>query len=231
MPLQTQAAWARSVSRPLVGMHSQEGTQMTIKKMLLLASMALAAVAFAAPATASAVDVWTADGDTLGPGNEATAGFEGFINFTTPPPAVPVHSSFGCQVTVAIKAVGEAGGTVESFNPTTDTCQGTGIFVNCKLKEDTSNPPWNISIASTPGTVSGPITIHYIYQDCPVTTSHIVFASISVAPNVINGDLTFTVGGLATNGFTTVSGAISQETEDGHTVDGQPLLGIETKQP
>ena len=205
---------------------------MTIKKMLLLASMALAAVAFAVPATASAkTDVWTADGETLGPGEEATAGFEGFLAFTTPQPAVPVHSTYGCQVTVAINAVGEAGGTVEAFNPTTGTCEGTGVFTGCKLKEHTTNPPWNINVATTPGSVTGPITIHNIYEGCGFgsPTSHLVFNAVSVEPTVIGGDLTFTVAGIATNGVTTALGSVSQETKDGKPVNGQPLLGIETK--
>jgi hypothetical protein len=50
---------------------TQEDMSMTLKKMLLLASMALAAIAFAAPAAAQAEAYWTTTDGTVGDESEA----------------------------------------------------------------------------------------------------------------------------------------------------------------
>ena len=214
----------RSVDQPLGGRYLREGAQVRIKKMLL-AGMVLAGVAFAAPATASAKDVWTADGETLGPGEEATASFEGFIGFTTSPPVIPVHSVFGCPVTVSINAVGPSGGTIETFKPTTGFCEGTGIFKGCVLTHATSSPPWEVSISSTPGMAPGPVTVHNEYHGCisGITTTHLVYEPMTLTPMVSGGHLAFAVSGIASNGNTTTFGTLSSET-----ASNQPRLGIET---
>ena len=200
---------------------------MTIKKMLLLAGMALAALAFTVPATASAVDVWTVDGETLGPGEEATQAFEGFFGFTTPIPIVPVHTTFGCEITITINAVGQSGGTVEVFNKTTETCKGTGVFGGCTVKSHSSNPPWAIDISTTPATVTGPITVHNVYDkaegNCPIATTHLVFNSLSVMPISSEGSVTeLVISGLATNGSVALSGSFTAED-----LPDEPALGIE----
>jgi hypothetical protein len=207
-----------------------------------------ALVAFAVPATASATDVWTdwngLKHETLGVGKTASQSFEGFLGFTTPSPPLPVKSSFGCNVTVEIRAEGPSGGKVTKFVPTTTECDGTGIFAGCVLREDFSNittidiiegeeevtENWAIDVSPTPAKVtatSGDLTIHNIYQECPsgVTTSHLEFGSLVVTPN-LTGEGTIaalSISAGATNGATIVSGTVTPE--NGLT------LGIETKTP
>ena len=167
---------------------------------------------------------WTADGETLGFGEEATAAFEGFFGWTIPSPIVPVHSTFGCPVTITIIAVGLSGGEIESYNPTTANCSGTGIYAGCKLKGDTTNPPWNIDISSMPATVAGPVTIHNAFEGCPtgITTSHLVFESLAVTPSVIGGHLSLDITGKSTSGIFITSGSFTAESGP-----FEPSLGIE----
>ena len=161
--------------------------------------------------------VWTVGGETLGEEESVTAGLEGFFQLST-----AGFGSYGCPVTIAIQAEGPSGGQIESHNPTTAECSGTGFFANCQLIEDTSNPPWGMSIAYAPGTVTGPITLHSQFTGCAFSTFHLVFNSFAVVPTLDEeGNITaLHISGTATNGLTTTSGTFTFESE-------QPSLGIE----
>jgi hypothetical protein len=209
-----------------------------LKKMMLLAISVGALVAFAVPATASATDVWTNNDSTLvGSANQS---FEGVLQFTTPSPPLPVHTTFGCRVTVEIEAVAPSGGKILKFARTTSECEGTGVFTGCVLKEDFTNieieeeevfiKNWNIDVSTTPATVkanTGNLTIHNVYVGClsGLTTSHLEFPSISVTPT-LNAQGTITkldIHALATNGVTTTFGTLTPEN-----LAGEAKLGIET---
>jgi hypothetical protein len=191
-----------------------------IKKMMLLALAVGALVALAVPAMASA-DQWTYDGAPIGLGEEVQEEYEGFLSFTTPPPAVPVHSTFGCEVTVVVQVTGTEDETghafVTQFSPTTGTCVGTGVFTNCKLKADSSNPPWTVDINATDLTVTGTVEINNTYESCPsgITGSKLGFVDTTVTTaNGANGGIsTLTIDNfLSENGFTRANGSVHAET-------------------
>jgi hypothetical protein len=115
---------------------------MSIKKTLLLATAALAAMAFAVPATASAevhptlVDVETGEPVAA----ETTFKLSGSLKFNTGGSGTTcmVHS----EVTVTNAETFDA-----TFEPTIETCEGFGKpYKNCELKE--SNPVYH---DETPG--------------------------------------------------------------------------------
>jgi hypothetical protein len=211
---------------------------MTLKKMMLLAGMAFAAIAFAIPATASALP--KTDGTHWTNGNQhkivnngvsISAPFEGFLDFTTPMPPAPVHSTFGCEVTAIIKVTGPTTAEATKFEPTTTTCVGTGIFAGCKLKAHTNNLPWTVTnttgnTSAVPPTVSdfdvtkvggtGDVTIRNEYESCTagaIPPSDPEFKSITVTPTLDgNGTVTsFSISGTATDGATIATGSLSAE--------------------
>jgi hypothetical protein len=199
---------------------------MMIKKMLLLGAMALAAVAFAVPATASAADEWTDNHVPLQEGQTANQSFEGFLSFNAGP-----NGTFGCDVTVEIEAEGGSHATIKKFNPTTSTCKGTGpAFTNCELIADKSNvlsAGWDLSFTTTTagaGTLTattGDLTIHNEYAGCTsgLPTSHLEFKSIAVTPTLDSKD-TITgihIGGVATTG-PVASGTVVPEPADARTL-------------
>ena len=118
---------------------------------LVIGLISLLALGLAGSASAdpSADYVFTVNGGTIAPEEEAKASFEGFIRFTTSRPFVPVHSTFGCQVTITINVEGPSKGRLELWEPTTGTCVETGVFKGCILVHDTNNPPWQIGFAYT----------------------------------------------------------------------------------
>ena len=199
-----------------------------LKKMMLLAMSVGALVAFAAPASASAADVWTdwngAEHATLEEGQTAEQAFEGVLSFSANSPLGV--STFSCNVTVLVEAEGPAGGQITKFAPTTGSCSGNKIFTGCELVGDSNNGPWNIDVSTTPATVTksgGNVTISNTYSNCAfgLTGSHLEFTSVSVTPT-LNGEGTIT--SLAISG-TSTSGAVasgSVEPEEGLT------LGIES---
>jgi len=197
-----------------------------LKKMTLLAMAVGALIAFAVPAVASAADQWTYEDAAIpNNGSEVVETYEGLLSFTTPSPPLPVHSTFGCQVTVAIVATGTANGTghaeVVEFNPTTTECSGTGVFTGCHLIADESNPPWTVDIGATDLTVTGPITIHNTYTSCPAgPESNLAFNSITAeTTSTTAGIQTIHIHGVATNGVTTAFGTVHAE--------GEGLLGVD----
>jgi hypothetical protein len=189
-----------------------------LKKMMLLAMAVGVLVAFAAPTVASAHN-WTSGGAKLEKGATASETYEGVLSFTTPAPPLPVESSFGCEVTVAVEVTGTGGGTghgeVTEFNPTTASCAGTGVFKGCTLANDVSNPPWDVDILATNLRVNGPVTITNTYAaGCPAGAgSELTFGPIAGATtNGGGGGIEkITISGLASNGLTVTSGTLHAE--------------------
>jgi hypothetical protein len=183
---------------------------MTLKKTTLLASMALALVAFIAPAAAQA------EGPTI----EGTGRYEGTFSFKVLlGPAA--GSEFEChQVTVELvgNVPPDTTATVTKFNPTTSTCTGTGIFTNCTLAGDHNNLPW-IAHSDTDHTLTvtkpeGDITIKNTYDGagCTQTESHVEFGSWKVTPAETEGEITsLSVHGVTTNTAVTTAGTLHKE--------------------
>jgi hypothetical protein len=194
-----------------------------LKKMMLLAVMALAATAFAVPASASA-DTWADNGVAIEEAEEVVQPYEGFLQFNTGATGV-----FGCQVTAVVVTNGPHAATITQFSPTTSTCEGTLAFKGCKLIKDVSNVPWDVSNATTPLVVTAPkkeekpqnITISNEYEkgSCAggQTTSHLEFASINIAVEGTNPIKKLTISGKSTVGV---------PAEGSLTPEGTATLGI-----
>jgi len=155
-----------------------------LKKMMLLAGMALAAIAFAVPASASA-QVWNGTHtDTL----------TGFISFGNP---VAGQSKFGCEAHAAFTVEeGTTTGELETFVPTTETCVGEGAFAGCSLVEDETTIPAGTAIhitetnkvtLTTP--IGSPIVIHNVYNStCAIEKSTLTVTGLVLTGT--NSDLT-----------------------------------------
>jgi hypothetical protein len=177
------------------------------KKMMLLASLVLAATALAAPVAQAE---WTHKGVPLKEHKQIT--LHGTAMF---------HAPFGlgtfhCEdVTATITAEPGSTGSVTEFEPATETCSGTGIFTNCTLEEHSNTAPW-VAHANTGSkknkipadiTVTGP-TIFNEYaghgSGCSQASSHLNFAN-NITIDIIGDNeaiSTVELTGTATNGAT-----------------------------
>jgi len=171
-----------------------------LKKMMLFASMALAAIAFAVPATASALE-WTHEGAKFAGTAEDT--LSGKISFGNPEAG---KTKFGCIAHAGVSANGGLPtGSVTSFTPTTETCEGEGLFAGCELVSDsTTGLPAGISITGTNTLTlsNATIVIHNEYNAaCPVAKSTLTVSHLTMTgTNSILTDVT--VSGLATSHVT-----------------------------
>jgi hypothetical protein len=104
----------------------EKGNKMSIRKAMLLASMAVAAVAFAAPAGASA------SGMFLNNGEEITEPIE--VEFTGTVGYGGAAGSFVCGVHPVL-TVSTNSATINTLGLTTTDCNGTGGFAHCHLSE------------------------------------------------------------------------------------------------
>lgn len=169
---------------------------MSIKKMLLLAGMALAVVALAGPASASAEPLtWLDNHEVLGAEEHATEEYEGPARFFG-----AGEDSFGCEVTVVLTAEGGHTGTITKFEPTTETCTGTGAFAGCELANHSASTPWDVDVTTTDLVVTD-VTIHNEYDEaCAVETTHLEFPELTAVPDENTTISTLTVSGFATSG-------------------------------
>ncbi len=201
-----------------------------LKKMMLLAMAVAAIAAFAVPASASAATDWTHNDVLVPAGSNFSQSFEGKLSFTVAPPIVPVHSTYGCQVTIEINVTGPTAATVKKFNPTTSTCEGTGVFAGCKLKADKNNIPaagWAIENLVTDLAVKHPtagtdLTIFNEYEGCAVPSSDLEFKEVTVTPTLNAGK---TITSLAISG-TSTTGAVASGSL-GLDVPSVPTLGLQ----
>jgi hypothetical protein len=184
---------------------SNERDEMSIKKMLLLASMALAAIAFAAPAAAQAE--WTHDHEPLS--EPATIHFHGDARFF-----VPFVGSFGCEVHGTMEATPGDEAHVTQFTPYTNTCSGTGALTGCQLEKHSATVPWDAHANTT----SGDITVtnatlfnNYVPGSClfGTETSHLEFDEVTLTPD--NAD---TINSVELSGVDNTLGAEASGTLD-----------------
>jgi hypothetical protein len=139
---------------------------MTFKKMLLVTCIALAAIMFSAPASATALE-WTDNGEAFE--GEAEDILSGEVFFGNPAAG---QTKFGCEVHGDVIAHGiTQTATLVAYEHTTAACEGEGIFAGCVLIEDsTTGLPADIHTAGTNTlTVTGPIVIHKVFEGhCPI---------------------------------------------------------------
>ena len=108
-----------------------------MKKLMLFASLAMAAAAFAVPSTASAN--WTHNDASIQAGNNPQIHGEGTASFTSP--VGGVHCG---QVTATAQLTGGTTTAVASqFTPNEATCKTTGGLAQCTITSiTTENTPW-----------------------------------------------------------------------------------------
>lgn len=132
---------------------------MTIKKMLLLASMALAVVAFAAPAAAQANANWITGGNPIGDEDDpTTVSVHGELaskvgNFTTGPAVVHGH---GLLWNSAASGMGE--GEITSFTITGELPVQGQPDPRCQATGTTAELPWPVT-ATTPTEAGKPYEV------------------------------------------------------------------------
>jgi hypothetical protein len=175
---------------------------MTFKKMLLLASTALGAIAFSAPASASAE--WTHEGDSFS-GTRSDI-LTGKVSFGNPAPG---QTKFGCIAHSLVTATGGLGttATIDTFEPTTETCTGDGAFLGCELVgHETTGLPKHFDALQTNVsgnlvyTVTGLIVIHNVYDaGCPIEKTTLTVSDVTLTTEtVVDPALTeLDVSGLA----------------------------------
>jgi hypothetical protein len=179
-----------------------------LKKMMLLAMAVGALIAFAAPAAAQAQLTF----------NNATEEFEGVLEFHRPAP--PITGTFACNVTVVVTSTGGTDAEVTEFAPTTEECEGTGLFAGCELVGDASNVPFTATantediVVTKPG---GDITIANVYSGCAfgIPGSHLEFGEVTAEASLTgNGGIeALTISGISTAGGVTASGTVLAETD------------------
>jgi hypothetical protein len=123
------------------------------KKLLMTASAALLALAFAVPASASAYSNWTINGEP-----SETTGYEEFAGKFKISPDVLIGPGAGstlhCDATLTVEAQPEsAKGQISSFEFTDlNGCEGTGVWANCigtSYEEHFSGAPINMGASPT----------------------------------------------------------------------------------
>lgn len=216
-----------SFARPVHLEHPGEARQKDgtmLKKMMLLAGMALAVIAFAAPASASALE-WTDDNAPFEGTIEDT--LSGKISFGNP--AVGA-TKFGCIAHAGVTFEGGTGadegtGWLDSFVPTTSTCVGEGSFAGCSLSEHETTIPRDANGKSlakihivetnkvTLTTPAGnPIVIHNVYNaGCAIEKSTLTVSHLTLTGT--NSDLTdvSVSGGALSHTWIRNVGEITQE--------------------
>lgn len=214
-----------------------------MKKTILLASMAMMALAFAIPASASAYK-WTANSTYMKQieveeeiveveankisyfEEEETAPvsqqFEGRFGFS-----YPSVGSFDCDATIEVEVSEGSGGKISKLvrDASPETCEGTGRWNGCYPAELTSNVAagWNIDVKSSPviTSSSGTLAIVDKYEGCsqlyPYTMS---FQAIQLVPTLDSeGRITkFVLEGTQTTGVHVVLGTF--------TPTGSLILGL-----
>ena len=188
-----------------------------MRKLASLATIVTATMVLVVPSMAYGTQlVWTDEDAILE--NSVTQDFEGFLDFTVPKFLGLEHSTFGCEVTVELEATPQTTGKVLAFDPTTDTCIGTGMFADCDLAEHSSNvgAGWNVHVTTEDLEVkrsSGNLTIRNVYANCDASPTHLEFVKITATP-ILDAQGTIeelVIEGKATNGIVTATGSLFPE--------------------
>jgi hypothetical protein len=200
------------------------------KRIAIVASLALAAVALAVPTAASAQQLtWTHDHVLLGENDEVEQHLEGRLKFAA---AGAENNNFSCVVTVTLVAEGEHHGTVTKFEPTTETCIGEGAFTGCTLTSHNSDVPWTVETTGTSlritDDVAGDMTVQNVYHGCAlgIPGSHLDIGAAIVTPDQTGEGTTIETATVTAVGVSTPSTNIVV-TGELHLHEGGPTLGLQ----
>ncbi|HWM63895.1 MAG TPA: hypothetical protein VNP96_07905 [Solirubrobacterales bacterium] len=175
---------------------------MNLKRIMLVASMALALVAVAAPASASAN--WLKHHKPITQNEHIEV--EGVLGF-----AIPGVASYRCEIDItATLFAGTTTGEIDTFDITTNKCVGEGGLQACTLKGDhTFDLPWEMHVetneAGEPDITITDVTITNTYNDntpnCPVHDSTVIFPAVTATPDNPTTMSTLTVSGTGAGGI------------------------------
>lgn len=194
---------------------------MTLKQMSILASMALAVVAFVGTASASANTRWVhwttiyleegGEEEVHTTVEEITEDFMGFVKFEVA--SSPINN-FGCVVhahvtgyTKASTGTKQAHGAVTSFEITTKTCKGEGVYENCELTTHSNTAeetPWTVDVTTTDLIVTN-AAIKNTYKNCLAPAANLSFPEITAEPDNATKINCLTISGQGINVSTVVN--------------------------
>jgi hypothetical protein len=151
-----------------------------LKKVVLLASVALATVGLAIPASASAAGTLFHKGVFVPVGNHVTIPFTGEISFDYP----AIASSFGCvsHPQFTLESGHPSIGEVTKFELTTAKCEGTGLLKGCELVEDATNKP-EIDVGANDMTITEAEFFLVFNAACIVPAAEFTFQEVTATPN------------------------------------------------
>jgi hypothetical protein len=155
---------------------------MSIRKTILLVSVALSAIAVTAPAYATAAE-WAHEGKSLE--KDVTLTLQGNVGFE----AKSLNSEFVCAVHTTMDLIKtSATGQVKTFEITTDLCAGTGILAGCEVVKDTMKGLAWTSHAAYPVVTITDVTADFEFkpipgQNCAITTVPVSVPKMTATPN------------------------------------------------
>jgi len=182
---------------------------MTIREMLLLTVVALAAVAFAAPASASANPLtWKDNGVVLKPKEHATLTFTGqfYIEY------LASLNTFSCETNITLTAEGGHTGTITKVEVKTDKCTATGKFANCTLEDDEiKNLPLVVHTTTTDFEITGAILRFKFVggTGCAYSEANLIFKNITATPNKLDPIGSITLFGVDVVGTSWARGTLN----------------------
>lgn len=151
---------------------------MNIKRMLVLASMALAIAAFAVPAIASEEEEMYDAATEEGIGGHIEfdlKGDESYLFF---------GSGFDCKIELVFTTEGKLN-RIKSYK--VKDCKGTGIFKNCVVKStESTDLPWTVDLKGGEIIVKDK-TIDLNLEKCGSTLFKVYFKAESMTPDKLKG--------------------------------------------
>ncbi|HWM63898.1 MAG TPA: hypothetical protein VNP96_07920 [Solirubrobacterales bacterium] len=179
---------------------------MGIKRIILVASMAFAAIAVAGPASASALE-WTKHSAPL-EANEKI-GLTGTLELVIPTGAMD------CEVHAEAKLTANTStGEVEKIEITTNTCKGTGSLTNCQVVNDTvAALPWTMHITAALEITITDMTItlnNKAGTGCPIPATVFHIPTVTAKPDFTEVISSLELSGAGTGGTgITMNGSLS----------------------
>jgi hypothetical protein len=152
---------------------------MNLRKMALLAGMALAAIAFAVPATASAEEtpIWLKNHDPLT--EHAELEFAGTAQFETEEGGIHCNETEG-----HVTAEPPHTGVVTAFTVETESCEGFGLLEGCELVDhELTNEPVGHATANTDIEITEvELWNEFAGSGCPVETIELHLPVVTLTP-------------------------------------------------
>lgn len=181
-----------------------KGIEMTVKKILLFATVALAAAALAVPASASA-GKWKDKGVFLNAGEHATLAFSGKVELEYK----NATNVLTCNASLTLTAEGGETGTITKFDLETASCSGVGIFAKCTVSKDKfSTLPLVVHTTAVGFEITKP-ELNIEYAGCPLESSVQSFPSVLATANKLEPIASVTLFGADSLGVTFLKGSLN----------------------